>query len=475
MNYNNMNIDFLDNDNLDKEEELEDQVECHLSTGNYNVAIEVLKSAEKQYPWKTNIKKQLARVYLIKEDYALAMKIIETLNTELSADSEILAILSIIYRIYYKNSLIADKYEQQAFQSVYDKEDVYFFICDIFYKLYSYNLAYKYVKKALKYNKDDSLFWDYRSGLEHKLNKYYAMEKCLNRELSISPALANDYNFNIYQGLCLAYYYSGRFEKAIKIIDKYSVEYFDDNCTLIVMSQIYRLYNNDNKAKAILEYVFANRRMEFLDIMEIIILGKINHTIVDISEQIKTFNFIATYIRQLVNSENPIIRKGIKLLFDEDYESAVIELQECVTNDTSPVLRVTIAYALFHSGKVNEVITWLDDAISKNKDKYIYWFYFSFITDYRRVIEYIKKFFKDEINRIFLDSKKILGENINIYKKQVLSKETIKKTIDCYRFLVKNDSVNEQLYKRKIIEYIKDINERKHKHHECKLIQMRLF
>lgn len=457
-----MNIDFLDDydDDLNVEEELEDKIDCLIADKDFDKAIKVLEIAEQQSPWKVSIKKELAKVHLIAEDCMSALKIIENIKSQLPVDFEIPAMLSIISRIYGEDSLFADKCEQEAVQLAYYKEDVYFLICYILCASGFFTEAYKYVKKALKYNKECKAIWDHRAFLEYELGKYYAMEKCLQKELSMDSVLAHDYNFHIYSGLMLSYYYSGRFGKVFELLQKCSVEYFKDDCSLVVASQICRLYGDDNKSNGILQYVFANKKDEFENLKETIVLGKIAHTIIDIKGETESFNFLGTYIRQLADSKNPAIRKGIKLLFKEDYDVAIEVLKECISNDSSAVLRVAIACGLFYLGRVNEVINWLDEAMKLSKDKYTCWFYFSFITESQEIISYINDvwdlWYCGE-NPYFNEDRYIKDElftNINIYLKQIFSKKVIKKTMDCYKFLIANDFINKHIYKEKMDLYM---------------------
>lgn len=414
-----MNIDFLDDygDELDTDEKLEDEVDCLVANGNPSKAIEVLKTAEQQSPWKVSIKKELAKAYLISTDEKSAIEIIETIKSQLPTDFEIPVMLSIIYRIFKRDNSIADKYEQEAFQLAYYKDDVYFLICYILCNSGFFTEAYKYVKKALKYNKDDTVIWDYRAFLEYQLGKYYAMEKCLQKELSINPELVHDYNFHIYTGLFLSYYYSGRFEKIFELLQKCSVEYIRDDGGLILMAQILRLYNKDDRANRVLQYLFANKKNEFENLKETIMLGRIAHTVIDVQGDLKSFNFLATYIRQLASSDNPVIRQGIKLLFEDICEYAEYKLRKCVFDNNSPVLRIVIAYALFHSGRINKVIIWLKDAIEKSKDKYTCWFYLNFITDNQKTIEYLIEYFTcNEATRYILGLESLDNDNTNYIK-----------------------------------------------------------
>lgn len=55
---------------------------------------------------------------------------------------------------------------------------------------------------------------------------------------------------------------------------------------------------------------------------------------------------------------------------------------------------------------------------------------------------------------------KTLDKNINIYKKQIFSEKVIKKTMDCYDFLIENDPENKEIYEQKMKIYLEDIKKK---------------
>ncbi len=292
------------NDPVERAEDL-------ISEGQLYEAIKFLQQAAKKAPWNHRFNILRVEAFLRLGKYTRAALFLHPLIETQPYNPEIHVLASIFYRS--TNPAQSQYHEEEARRLSWNLSRTLEFMANLLCHVGEPKRALSLIKEVLRSQPGNPQAWDIRANCEYQRNRFRPMAGCLQRVLSIKPDWISSH-----AGLAVAYCYSGQLDKALQLFKQQpSPERYNDSGTVVLMCQLYRWHGEDDQAERIFRYLPIQPRST-IRMLEKFCVGQVDAPLWEIKDRPETFNFLSLYLNQLLNSRKPLIRKGIKLIFEAD-------------------------------------------------------------------------------------------------------------------------------------------------------------